>query len=120
MRLVNSADRAQQAAAINTIRELLDSGIAGLDCYDTEIFVVDAPAKEIRDNADVALDVLGASFHRDGAFGATRGVLQCWLPRWVRVELDLERRDAPRLIVPLASRAVRLDQLIDDVAGVNV
>lgn len=98
------SDRATQAAALNTIRELIAAGIAGLDCYDRDIFCVDAPTQEIRDNADVALDQLGAQMIRDGAYGAPRAVLQCRLNTWVRRELDLDRLGAPELVMPLASR----------------
>lgn len=107
-------DNAAKAAAMNTLRELMACGLAGNDCYDPDIFVVDAPQDQ-RDLADVACDILGGSFHRDGAFGAPVGALQVRLPHWARVELGLDRRDAPTLIVPLASRGVRLDQLIDQV-----
>jgi hypothetical protein len=100
-----TTDRPAQAAAINTLRELIATGLAGLDCYDPDIFVVDAPDEQ-RDHADVALDNLGAMMLRDGAFGIHRRVLQCRIPEWVRAQLDLNRVDAPQLIVPLASRAV--------------
>ena len=129
MRLLH--DRAAQAAALNTIRELIAAGVAGLDCYDRDIFIVDATTQEIRDNADVALDVLGGQMIRDGAYGAPASMLQCRLPYWARLELDLERLGAPEIIVPLASRSVgetraarelggvtalSMDRLIDDVA----
>lgn len=104
MKLVT--DRATQAAALNTIRELIAAGLAGLDCYDRDIFVVDAPTAEIRDNADVALDHLGAQMIRDGAYGAPRSMLQCRLNTWVRRELDLDRLGAPEIVVPLASRGL--------------
>lgn len=98
-------DRAVQVAAINTVQELMDAGLAGLDCYDHEIFVVDAPPEQ-RDLADVALDNLGATFRQVGPFGAVPTRLECHLPRWVRAELRLDVTGAPELIVPLASRAV--------------
>src|SRR5690242_8125131 len=84
MRLIY--DRAAQKAALRTIQELIDCGLAGLDCYSHDIFVVDPPDQTIRDRADVALDILGAEFHRQGAYGAPRGMLQCRLPHWVRAE----------------------------------
>lgn len=103
MRLV--FDRAAQKAALKTIRELIDAGLAGNDSYQHEIFVVDAPPEQ-RDLADVALDILGASFHRPGAFASQRHVLQCQLPHWVRAELDLDKPDAPKLVTPLCSSAL--------------
>lgn len=105
MRLV--FDRAAQKAAINTIRELIDAGLAGNDCYQHEIFVVDAPQVQ-RDLADVALDILGAPQYRQGAFRSERHVLQAQLPHWVRVELDLDKPGAPEIVVPLCSRAVEM------------
>lgn len=112
MKLVTATDRAQQAAAIHTIQELIDGGFAGLDCYDHEIFVVDAPTEGQRDHADVALDLLGASFRQVGTFGGKPVRLECHLPRWVRAEFRLDEPGAPELIVPLASRAViRREQL---------
>lgn len=108
-------DNAAKKAALNTLRELLDSGLAGLDCYDHDIFVVDAPTRLQLDYADVALDILGASFRQVGAFGSPPARIECHLPRWVRAELGLDSPEAPELIVPLASRGVRLDQLIDQV-----
>lgn len=113
MRLIHTSDRAQQAAALHTIHELIDGGFAGLDCYDHQIFVVDAPTREQHDHADVALDLLGASFRQVGPFGGHASRLECHLPTWVRAELGLDRQGAPELIVPLASRAVtrRRDQL---------
>lgn len=124
-------DRAAQAGALNTIRELIACGFAGLDCYDRDIFIVDAATQEIRDNADVALDVLGGEMIRDGAYGAPKSLLQCRLRPWVRAELELDRLGAPEIVVPLASRSVgdtvaarelggvtalTLDRLTDDVA----
>jgi hypothetical protein len=94
-------DNATRAAALKTIRELLASGLAGNDCYDHDVFVVDAPTRELRDHAEVALDVLGAAFLKDN-----RASIRCELPRWVRAELGLDGPDAPELIVPLASRAL--------------
>jgi hypothetical protein len=104
-------DTATQAAAINTIRELIDAGLAGNDVYDPDRFVVDPPAREMRDNAEVALDCLGATFLRDN--GQT---IECLLPRWVRAELRLDGPNPPEMIVPLASRGVRsrLDRMIDE------
>jgi hypothetical protein len=112
MELVQATDPAHKKAAIHTIRELIDGGFAGLDCYDHEIFVVDAATPEQRDNADVALDVLGASFRQVGPFGSPAVRIECHLPRWVRAEFHLDEPGAPELIVPLASRAViRREQL---------
>lgn len=100
-----AADNTTEAAALNTLRELIAAGLAGVDCYDHDIFVVDAP-QAIRDNAEVALDQLRADFHKDGAFGAPKNVLQARLPQWAVRELRLDRLGAPQIVVPLASRSV--------------
>lgn len=106
-------DRATEAAAVNTLRKLIDQGFAGLDCYDASIFVVDAPTDELRDYADVAIGVLNGQFHRDGAYGAPKRCLQAQLPSWVRAELGLDGPDAPELIMPLASRALGYRESVD-------
>lgn len=108
MRLVT--DNATEAAALNTLRELIGAGLAGVDCYDRTVFVVDVPTKGMRDNADVALDVLGSEMLKDGAFGAPKWALQARLKTWVSRELGLDRLGAPEIIVPLASRAVTDEQ----------
>lgn len=123
-------DRAAQKAALHTIQELIDCGLAGNDVYDRSLFIVDPPDQTIRDRADVALDILGASMVRDGAYGASRKQLQCHLPGWVRAEFGLDLPGAPELITPLASRGLSdpgavvgslamasLDRLIDEVSG---
>lgn len=97
-------DAAVRAAALNTVRELIGAGLAGLDSVDCDIFVVDAP-QALRDNADVALDHLGASFHRQGAYRAPVSVLQCRLPVWVSRELGLFEPDAPRIDIAILDRA---------------
>lgn len=117
MHLTN--DRASQSAALKTIRELITCGIAGLDCYDRDVFIVDAATAEIRDNADVALDVLGAEMIRDGAYGAPKAMLQCRLPHWVRIEFGLDGISPPLIIVPLASRGVGDTRSARELAGVT-
>jgi hypothetical protein len=96
--------------ALETTRELIAAGVAGLDAHDDDIFVVNPPSRQIRDEADIALDLLSAEFHRDGAFGAPREALQCRLPAWVRRELRLDEPDAPRISLPLASRGLGDEQ----------
>lgn len=103
LRLVTD-DRATRAAALATIRELIGAGLAGVDTYDDDIFVVDAPTRVQLDNADVALDVLGASFRQVGPLGVWAPRIECHLPREVRRELGLDLPGAPRLLTPLCSR----------------
>ena len=94
------------AEALATLKELIAEGLAGNDVYQAEIFCVDTPDPEQRDQAETALDQLHASFHKNGAYGAPRSVIQCRLPRWVRAELGLDERNAPTVVVPLASRGL--------------
>ena len=115
MKLIH--DRAAQSGALNTIRELIQSGHAGLDCYDRDIFVVDPFDQAMRDHADIALDVLGGEMIRDGAYGTPKSMLQCRLPRWVRAELELDRLGAPEIVVPLASRALDYRTIDPDAAA---
>jgi hypothetical protein len=120
MRLI--FDNAAKRAALNTLRELIAAGLAGNDCYDPELFVIDAP-KEQRDLGDVACDILGCEGYRDGAFGHPRQHFLCRLPYWVRVELGLNEKDAPQIVVPLASRGVDDDVAVElgiDENGRNV
>lgn len=91
-------DNTTRAAALNTIRELVNNGYAGHDCYDPDRFVVDTASKEMRDNAEVALDQLGATFLRDNGQSVV-----CLLPRWAWAELG---GSLPEIVVPLASRGV--------------
>ena len=94
-------DAALEAAALSTVRDLLGRGLAGLDERDHDIFAVMVAGSASRDLADEALDILGAAFYRDGAFGTDPFVLLCRLPYSVRLELELEGPDAPRLQLPL-------------------
>jgi hypothetical protein len=96
------SDPALEQAALVTVRELMAAGLAGLDAGDDQLFAVDAPAEQ-RDLAEVALDHLGASFLRDGAYGVQLQILMCLLPRWVRAELELDEPGAPRLQLPVTA-----------------
>jgi hypothetical protein len=95
------ADNTTRKAALNTIRELIAAGLAGRDVYQPDVFIVDAPTRELRDHAEIALDLLGAAFLKDN-----RAAVRVELPAWVRAELKLDGPDAPQLVTPLASRAL--------------
>lgn len=86
--------------ALDHIRRLVEAGIAGVDHYAPDEFIVDGTWDQ-NENAGVALDILGAKFLGN----PWRGPLRCQLPTWLHRELRLDGR--PDLVVPLASRGLR-------------
>ena len=96
---------ADRAAALDTLLELLGLGFAGLDCYDDTRFVIDAPEPFLT-NGEKAIDLLGGHFLTSGPIGARPSHVAALLPSRVFLDLGLDAADAPRLVVPLASRRV--------------
>lgn len=102
---LRAASTIGRAAALSTLRDLIRQGFAGLDQYDDTRFVVDAP-QAFLEEAEVALDALGAHFLKTAPPGVTPNHVSVLLPSRARDELGLDAADAPRLNVPLASRRV--------------
>lgn len=110
-----SAEREQ---ALETLVDLMGQGFAGLDAYDDTRFVVHAPEPFLTAGED-ALDDLGAHILKTAPLGVKPSHVAALLPTRVFLDLGLDARDAPRLVVPFAAGRVDtgLNRLIDHVAG---
>lgn len=95
-----SVDREQ---ALETLLDLMGQGFAGLDAYDDSRFVVDAPEPYLTQGED-ALDDVGAHLLSTARLGVKPTYIAALLPGRVFLELGLDAPDAPRIVVPLASR----------------
>lgn len=102
---MREAPTAVREAALDTLRDLMGQGFAGLDQYDDQRFVVDCPEPFLTQGED-ALDDLDAYFLQTSPLGVKPAHVAAHLPNRVYLELGLDSRDAPRLIVPLASRRI--------------
>jgi len=96
---------AARDAALETLVDLMGQGFAGLDCHDDTRFVVDAPEPFLTAGEN-ALDDLGAYFLQTTPLGVKAAHVAALLPSRVYLELGLDAPDAPKLMVPLASRRV--------------
>lgn len=90
---------------LNILRTLIRQGYAGVDQYDDNRFVIDAP-EPFRTQGEDACDEVGASFVKTAPPGVRSAQVVCILPSRVYMALGLDEPDAPRLMVPLASRRV--------------
>lgn len=95
-----AVDREQ---ALETLVDLMGQGFAGLDQYDESRFVVHAPDPFLTAGEN-AIDDLGGYFLTTSAPGVRPSHVAALLPGRAFLELGLDAPDAPRIMVPLASR----------------
>lgn len=100
--------------ALDTLRDLMQQGFAGVDAYDDGRFVVDAP-QPFLEAAERAIDALGGYFIRTVPPGRT-GHVEALMPSRARLELGLDCEDVPTLATPLRHDERPLDRILNDMA----
>lgn len=113
---MDTTTTAVRETALETLRDLIFQGYAGLDQFDDTRFVIHCPEPFLTDG-EKAADLLGGYFLMTDRLGVKPSHHACLLPTRVTLALGLDAPDAPRLVVPFAERRrdSGLHRMIDDV-----